>query len=100
MANSDLIHKFMCVYCKNWSFGDTATILAQRVNDHNKFHHPMDYSKWDADAVVRSVNYRGPATPSSPGALPEYLVGHGTSPNSPHLTEDDRQFLAKARVKW
>jgi hypothetical protein len=94
------MHKFHCVVCHRNEFGNTAAELARAVNTHMQMLHPMDSANWNADSVTRSRQYSGPATPAEPGALPQYLVSHGTSPNSPHLTEDDRQFLAKARVKW
>lgn len=99
MVSPDNVHKFHCIYCKRHEFGNTAAELARNVNGHNGLFHPMDYSKWDADSVVRSVNYTGPTSPAQPGALPQYIVRHGLTTNS-RVTAADRAFLREHKIIW
>ena len=73
--------------------------LAERVNRHNTIHHPLDHAAWTSVGITMSQNYAGPvkeAVPVPPTqALAQYTTSYGTS-----LTDDDRKFLAEARIKW
>jgi hypothetical protein len=73
--------------------------LAQRVNRHNIINHPLDHANWNSVGITLSQNYAGPVKEMKPipptNALVQYTTPHGVL-----LTDDDRAFLDRARVKW
>ena len=88
-------HKFYCARCNRFLYAETLPYLANAINYHATTSHPSDFCGWTETNIVSSVNY------SSAGPPPQYLVPHGTAQNSLHnLTEDDKSFLKRARIKW
>jgi hypothetical protein len=116
------IHKYLCVFCKNFIFGANVIRLAANLNNHNLENHPMESANWTGSGIIFSSHYVGPASPnvnwepnkvfdrgdvivdtrqSEPLRAPrrEYTEPHGTSENR-FMTEEGRRVLADLKVKW
>jgi hypothetical protein len=89
-------HRYYCAYCRFFLEGGTVVELCREVNTHNSRSHPTDFASWKENEIVCSCNYSGPGTPLLQYTAPE----GGTSPNSFHVTEKDKEFLLDLLVKW
>jgi hypothetical protein len=89
-------HKYYCIRCDRYLFGETAAFLATALNYHATAYHPTDCSTWTADQIILSKMYEG-----TTGPLPKYLEAHGTtSKRVPTITAEDEAMLSKAGIKW
>lgn len=89
------VHKFFCVHCEQTLFGETAGLLASALNRHNMENHPMSFSNWVGTTITVSAYYAAPTVP------PAYLVPYtGSAAKVSDITEEDRKFLLRARVRW
>lgn len=87
---------------------NSAERLALNLNEHNRNHHPIDCSAWNASGIVLSRYYSGPVdteveeTEKESKPLPQYTAPYGVARNSRsnELTEEDLKFLAACKVKW
>lgn len=99
---AEVVHKYYCLHCKRFVFGETAAGLAFNVNSHNSVLHPTDCCNWTAEGITHSTRYSG-----VDGPLPQYLQPHGTTSKNewgdakpPDITERDKIMLSKGGVKW
>jgi len=95
------VHKFYCHACNRALFGETASVLAANVNNHNDRFHPLDFCGWLAMTIVQSEHYAGPSTPPPYLAKythPERAEWGGAKP--PDITERDKIFLVKNFIRW
>ena len=119
---STYAHRYFCGYCRSYIGGETLTLLAWNVNEHNKTFHPTDFCRWTEALLTNSNNYSyciyigdsyyyhasNRAMDAKPSAaLEQYTIPHGTTPKRdnlattlPILTDFDKKFLAKALVRW
>ena len=95
---ASLSHSYYCTRCHRFLYGETLASIAAQVNAHMTAFHPAEFAKWDENGITHSANY------STHGALPEYLVPHGTTshrvPVLPSITDADRAMLKAGYVKW
>ena len=93
---ADIIHKYYCIRCDRFVYGENLVVLANAVNYHATAFHPSDFANWTADGIASSARYSGSA-----GPLPQYLVPYGTtSKKVPTITAADRAMLAEGHVEW
>jgi hypothetical protein len=93
---SSSAHKYFCVRCQLYIYGETLASLAKQVNLHASVFHPQDFSHWDEKGIVLSEQYTCTAAP-----LPQYLVPHGTtSKRISEITDEDRAMLKAGHVAW
>lgn len=105
---SEGTHKFYCIFCREFMFSESESLLAARVNQHNDTRHPSNYSSWSAKTIVASTQYTSPGgtvlQPAKEPVICTSLVGPvgnwGDAKNAPTITADDREFLEKGRIKW
>ena len=98
---SESVHKYHCIDCHIFIFGETVARLAINVNQHTTNNHPLNFAAWNAWGITRSVHY----VPPQGTARPQYLLPHGCSQNTSekvdrYITTEDRKFLAEIDVKW
>lgn len=97
---SGSMHRFFCVRCDRYLYGEDTTELAINLNRHATSFHPSDFANWTAQNIVSSTQYSPP--PSN--ILPQYTVPFGTTSRSgsvlPALTEADKKMLEEAHIKW
>jgi hypothetical protein len=106
------MHKFHCVNCVIFIFGDTPVRLAEHVNEHNNTHHQFETNNWTGLSIVHSSYYIPPTPPrvvrAEVRALPRYVESHGLTTHrewgdaerAPVITEADKEMLKKALVRW
>jgi hypothetical protein len=89
-------HKYYCVRCDRFMYGETLAYLASAVNYHATSQHPSDFANWTAGSIESSTQYSG-----TKGPLPQYLAPHGTTSHKvPTITDEDRAMLAAGLVRW
>lgn len=89
---SGVVHRFYCSRCDRFMYGENLMELAKATNYHAISFHPADFSSWNQDNIVLSINYGAPPSQT----LPLYTQPY----QNRNLTEEDQKFLAVARIKW
>lgn len=94
------MHKFFCVRCDRYLYGEDTILLATEVNRHASSYHPADFANWTSQTVVASAHYSPP-----PGnILSQYTQPFGTASCAgtvlPALSEYDKKMLQEAHIKW
>ena len=99
---SGVVHRFYCNRCDRFMYGENIAELAKATNYHAISFHPADFSSWNQDNIVLSINYGAP--PSQALVRHEYTEPHGTTTKRgtilPALSDEDRAMLAEAHIKW
>lgn len=94
------MHKFFCVRCDRHIYGEDTVKLSVNLNHHATTFHPSDFSNWTGLNILESCHYSPP--PSN--ALPQYTQPFGTTSRAgtvlPALTDEDKDMLVKAHIKW
>ena len=95
-------HKYWCLYCRKYLYDNGITMLAATVNRHIDKFHPADYAGWTSTSIVTSAQYtRDDSSESVPAYLePTQAIVHQRGDLDAKITAEDREFLAKGRVKW
>jgi hypothetical protein len=97
---AEVVHKYLCAYCKLYVFGETTANLASTVNSHNTRMHPTDFANWTPEGITHSKQYSG-----LNGPLPQYLKPYAQSKEwgdakPPDISERDKIFLSTNGIKW
>lgn len=119
MIESDPNRHFRCFHCGDQFRAMTLELLCVLVNTHNdEYHRGLVMTRWSPSSIVYSSYYDGANKPTQdertkaayPYAKPEYTKRWGTTNHeselwgnaerTPILTTEDREFLAKGKVKW
>lgn len=100
----DTSDRYYCTHCERFFYGNNLNDLARTINGHNDRLHPAEFSGWTGNNIVKSSHYHGSAEISRVTAeTPSQRTTQRDDQNQdalPSLTDDDKQFLAKALVKW
>ena len=101
------VHKYYCEDCRIFLFAASPARLAVNLNGHNQTHHPTYSDLWTAISIVRSSHYTQtefagqPAVKSRPAqTIPPGSCEWGNAKSAPEITEQDREWLSKALVRW
>ncbi len=114
--DKDIVDKFYCTPCGEYVFAMSPAILAERLNNHNKLKHPLDFCRWTAETVILSAQYSGPTKVADgydmqalfPEARLDAMTVHstesknnwGSAEKPPDITELDKIFLRGGLVRW
>jgi hypothetical protein len=90
---SSEVHRYYCTTCKRNLCAAGPDALAKDVNWHNAAYHPGFCMGWNAHLIVGSNQYNISEASTA-------RAEHTKPYQDVRITDDDKDLLAKAHIKW